>query len=77
MLDLMFLHDKFFAPIPDDLLEYKVSTNKLFPHIYDTKHLMNTRMQLRSHFTGENGSSFMGGLGDCFKRTMQPDFKFD
>jgi poly(A)-specific ribonuclease len=44
MLDLMFMHDKFFAPLPDDLLEYKTSTNKLFPHIYDTKHLMNTRM---------------------------------
>lgn len=44
MLDLMFLLDKFIEPLPDTVGEFKQKINALFPHIYDTKHLVNTRM---------------------------------
>jgi hypothetical protein len=50
MLDLMFLYDKFFEPLPISLQEFKEKINALFPHIYDTKHLVNTRMQLKALF---------------------------
>lgn len=50
MLDLMFLYNSFFEPLPPSLAEFRLKTNALFPHIYDTKHLINTRMQLKTFF---------------------------
>jgi len=68
----MFLYDKFFEPLPDSLQEFKQKTNALFPHIYDTKHLINTRMQLKALF---NPSST--GLSDAYDQMMRDEFRFD
>ncbi len=46
ILDLMFLYDKFYRPLPDTHGEFKAGINALFPHIYDTKHMINTRQEL-------------------------------
>lgn len=43
IMDLMFLYDKFYKPLPDNVNEFKAGINSLFPHIYDTKHMINTR----------------------------------
>lgn len=45
-MDLMFLYDKFYRPLPDTQGEFKAGINALFPHIYDTKHMVNTRQEL-------------------------------
>ena len=47
MLDLMFLYEKFFEALPETVSEYTARLHTLLPHIYDTKHIMNTRMQLK------------------------------
>lgn len=47
MLDLMFMYDKFYEPLPETLNEFTEKVHSIFPHIYDTKHLLNTRMQLK------------------------------
>lgn len=46
IMDLMFLYDKFFRPLPDTQGEFKYAINSLFPHIFDTKHMVNTRAEL-------------------------------
>lgn len=71
MLDLMFLHDKFYEPLPKNIAQFRSKINSLFPHIYDTKHLLNTRMQLKKDF--ESGA----GLREAFNRAMLPDYSFD
>ena len=71
MLDLMFVHDKFYEPLPKSIAQYRQKINSLFPHIYDTKHLLNTRMQLKKDF--EPGV----GLREAFNRAMQPDYAFE
>lgn len=71
MLDLMFLHDKFYEPLPKSIASFRQKINSLFPHIYDTKHLLNTRMQLKKDF--EPGI----GLKDAFSRAMQADYTFE
>ena len=71
MLDLMFLHDKFYEPLPKGIAQYRQKINSLFPHIYDTKHLLNTRMQLKKDF--EPGI----GLRDAYNRAMMLDYTFD
>ena len=70
MLDFMFLYDKFYEPLPPTLEEYKTKLNALFPHIYDTKHLINTRMQLKPILSSTRG------LSEAYKTVTQPDFKF-
>ena len=71
MLDLMFLHDKFYEPLPKTVSEFRQRIHSLFPHIYDTKHLINTRMQLKKDF--EPGQ----GLKEAFSRAMQENYTFD
>ncbi|GCC39191.1 hypothetical protein chiPu_0022930, partial [Chiloscyllium punctatum] len=39
LLDLMYLHDKFYRPLPESFVEFKTSTHKLFPSVFDTKHI--------------------------------------
>lgn len=46
MLDLMFIYDKFYQPLPQDDKEFRKKVNKLFPHIYDNKHILNTRLEM-------------------------------
>ena len=43
IMDLMFTYDKFYQPLPESQTEFKFAINNLFPHIFDTKHMINTR----------------------------------
>ena len=72
MLDLMFLYDKFFEPLPETVSEYTTRLHSLLPHIYDTKHLINTRMQLKADFSTDSAM----GLSEIYARCMQPDYLF-
>ena len=45
-LDMMFLHEKFIKPLPEKIIDFKKSLKSLFPHIYDTKHMINSRLEL-------------------------------
>ncbi|XP_067667980.1 pre-piRNA 3'-exonuclease trimmer-like [Haliotis asinina] len=39
LMDLMFMYDKFFQPLPCKYQDFKNSLHQLFPIIYDTKHM--------------------------------------
>ncbi|XP_043507730.1 pre-piRNA 3'-exonuclease trimmer-like isoform X2 [Frieseomelitta varia] len=39
LLDLMFIHQQFYKPLPDSYTEFKNNIHTLFPKIYDTKFL--------------------------------------
>ncbi|XP_033190589.1 pre-piRNA 3'-exonuclease trimmer isoform X2 [Bombus vancouverensis nearcticus] len=39
LLDLMFMHQQFYKPLPDSYKEFKSNIHTLFPQIYDTKFL--------------------------------------
>ncbi|KAK1120281.1 hypothetical protein K0M31_012641 [Melipona bicolor] len=39
LLDLMFMHQQFYKPLPDSYIEFKNNIHTLFPEIYDTKFL--------------------------------------
>lgn len=39
MLDLMFMHQQFYKPLPQKYIHFKDNIHQLFPTIYDTKHL--------------------------------------
>jgi len=69
ILDLMFLYDRFYKPLPETAYEFKIQINKLFPHIYDNKHIVNTRIDMQQIFPKMN-------LTDTYKRTMMKDFEF-
>ena len=43
IMDLMFLYDKFYRTLPETQSEFKSAINHLFPHIFDTKHMINAR----------------------------------
>ena len=43
IMDLMFLYDKFYRKLPDTQGEFKAAINNLYPHIFDTKHMINAR----------------------------------
>ena len=70
ILDLMFLYDKFYRPLPETQMEFRTAINSLFPHIYDCKHMINTRLELQSLFPNSM-------LSEVYKRvTLRPDFGF-
>ena len=37
-MDLLFVYEKFYEPLPESVYEFKRKVNQLFPVIYDTKH---------------------------------------
>ncbi|CAK9798256.1 Pre-piRNA 3'-exonuclease trimmer [Anthophora plagiata] len=39
LLDLMFIHQQFYKPLPDSYKEFKKNIHSLFPQMYDTKYL--------------------------------------
>ncbi|CAK9831519.1 Pre-piRNA 3'-exonuclease trimmer [Anthophora retusa] len=39
LLDLMFIYQQFYKPLPDSYKEFKKNIHSLFPQIYDTKYL--------------------------------------
>jgi len=71
MMDLMFLYNAFIGMLPEDVAVYKREINRLFPHIHDTRHLLNTRMSLRKDVP--SGLSLQG----IFDHLMKPDFNFN
>lgn len=52
----MFLYNAFFGPLPESDTEFKKEINLLFPNVYDTKHLLNTRMSLRKDLPNPNAN---------------------
>ena len=70
MLDLLFLHQSFFSELPESVVQFCQSIHSLFPIIYDTKHMMKSRMALRSLFTEDTVN-----LGTCYSTVMHEDFK--
>jgi len=39
-MDLLFLHEKFYLPLPPKLKDFKKNINRLFPSIFDTKNVI-------------------------------------
>jgi len=39
-MDLLFLHEKFYLPLPTKLKDFKKNINRLFPSIFDTKNII-------------------------------------
>uniref|UniRef100_UPI00398F5D29 poly(A)-specific ribonuclease PNLDC1-like isoform X2 n=1 Tax=Pristiophorus japonicus TaxID=55135 RepID=UPI00398F5D29 len=39
LLDLMYIHDKFYRPLPESFVEFKSNVHQLFPSVFDTKHI--------------------------------------
>ncbi|XP_078093180.1 poly(A)-specific ribonuclease PNLDC1-like [Mustelus asterias] len=39
LLDLMYIHDKFYRSLPESFAEFKANIHKLFPSVFDTKHI--------------------------------------
>jgi len=39
-MDLLFMHEKFYRPLPVKLMEFKKNMNRLFPAIFDTKNMI-------------------------------------
>ena len=39
-MDLLFLHEKFYRPLPPKLKEFKKNINRLLPSIFDTKNII-------------------------------------
>ncbi|XP_014667058.1 PREDICTED: poly(A)-specific ribonuclease PARN-like domain-containing protein 1 [Priapulus caudatus] len=39
MMDLMFIYEKFYRPLPDKYADFKRTLNELFPFLIDTKHV--------------------------------------
>ena len=73
ILDLMFLYNSFMQPLPETVQEFTCAIHELFPHIYDTKHILNKRMQLRTNFTAANVFT----LSDAFNRCRKEDLNLD
>ena len=46
LMDLLFLYDKFYGPLPEEVDAFTAAINKVFPLIFDTKHMLNVRLQL-------------------------------
>lgn len=59
-MDLMFLYEKFYEPLPDTVGEFKTKVNELFPLVYDTKHIS---IEMRK-FTREIKDMFDGTVLD-------------
>ncbi|GCB81474.1 hypothetical protein scyTo_0021845, partial [Scyliorhinus torazame] len=39
LLDLMYIHDKFYRSLPESFADFKTNIHKLFPSVFDTKHI--------------------------------------
>jgi len=70
IMDLMFLYDKFYQPLPETTGEFKATLHSLFPHIYDTKHMINTRQELQQLFPNSM-------LSEAYLRVQKDDFLFN
>ncbi|KAK7475651.1 hypothetical protein BaRGS_00033077 [Batillaria attramentaria] len=52
LMDLLFLYDKFFQPLPADYNTFKRNLHDLFPRIYDTKHISFSMRKMLEAITG-------------------------
>ncbi|KAG6509580.1 poly(A)-specific ribonuclease PARN-like [Zingiber officinale] len=48
LLDLAHIYNKFFGPLPSSLTEFVQAVHEKFPHIVDTKHLLNSNQTIQS-----------------------------
>ncbi|KMQ98242.1 poly -specific ribonuclease parn-like domain-containing protein 1 protein [Lasius niger] len=65
MLDLMFIHQQFYKPLPQKYTDFKDNIHQLFPTVYDTKFLS---FELRELLSTEQTWKFnsLSGLVDYF-----------
>lgn len=70
MLDLMFLYSNFFEPLPERVGDFCARLNALFPHIYDTRHMLNTRVMLKHEFLGKDAKGAAMSLKDAYEGSM-------
>ena len=66
----MFLHQKFFSNLPNNVNDFKKNINTLFPHLYDNKHILNTRLELQNIVSKNQ-------LSQVYLRVFEKDFEFD
>lgn len=71
-MDLMFLYNTFFEPLPESSNDFKREINQLFPHVYDTKHLLNTRMSLKNYI-----QNLSPPLSKIFEQIMEHNYSFN
>lgn len=68
LLDLLLIHDKFYKPLPETCEEFKKNINKIFPCVFDTKHICNTTRQLFR----ESGLLENSSLGMLYQALSSP-----
>ncbi|XP_042449683.1 poly(A)-specific ribonuclease PARN-like isoform X4 [Zingiber officinale] len=56
LLDLAHIYNKFFGPLPSSLTEFVQAVHEKFPHIVDTKHLLNSNQTIQ-HLMKKNSKS--------------------
>ncbi|CDW76281.1 poly-specific ribonuclease parn-like [Stylonychia lemnae] len=72
IMDLMFLIEKFDKPLPDNIQDFKLRLNSFLPQICDTKHMINSRLDLQNMFPA-------GSLSDVYQEisSNQERWKYD
>ncbi|KAH0947464.1 hypothetical protein HN011_011598 [Eciton burchellii] len=75
-LDLMFIHQQFYKPLPPKYSDFKNNMHQLFPRIYDTKFLSYI---LRKFLEAEDmwKVSSLSGLMDYFMKQQEKDVALD
>lgn len=64
LLDLMFMHQQFYKPLPNSYNEFKKNIHELFPQIYDTKFLS---YEVRKLFSKEEVSWKISSLSTLYE----------
>lgn len=63
-LDLLHLYSNFIGPLPEKSSDFKTAFGKNFPHVYDTKYLVNGASKLYSK------TNRFTALGDCYSESL-------
>ena len=71
MRDLLYIYNTFIGDLPHDVSQFKSEINRLFPTIYDTRHLLNTKSIVRKEIEVNQS------LHSIFTQIMQPQFGFN
>lgn len=53
-MDLLFMHEKFYQPLPPKLKDFKKNMNRLFPSIFDTKNIIHSEKRKLEDALGFN-----------------------
>lgn len=67
LLDFVYVFNQFYKPLPDTLAEFKSELTKLFPVIYDTKHVT-----LRSPLAENMKSTSLSALFEFVRENVKP-----